>query len=161
TWEVKRMTTKARAKVHVRKGDLVEVRKGADRGKRGKVLQVYPREGRVVVEGVRLIKRHTRPSRTNPQGGVVESPAPIQAANVMLVCPSCNQAVRYGKDRSGVRVVRVCTSCGKAIGWRARAGWCEALSRLRELYQEQVVPAMLERFGCTSVMQVPRLYKVV
>ncbi|MBO2518219.1 MAG: 50S ribosomal protein L24 [Limnochorda sp.] len=109
------MTTKARAKVHVRKGDLVEVRKGADRGKRGKVLQVYPREGRVVVEGVRLIKRHTRPSRTNPQGGVVESPAPIQAANVMLVCPSCNQAVRYGKDRSGKQVVRVCKNCGKTI----------------------------------------------
>lgn len=113
------MTGKARvaraAKVHVRKGDLVEVRKGVDRGKRGKVLEVHPREGRVVVEGVRLIKRHTRPSRTNPQGGVVESPAPIYAANVMLVCPSCNQAVRFGTDRSGEQAVRVCRNCGKTI----------------------------------------------
>ncbi|WP_068140366.1 50S ribosomal protein L24 [Limnochorda pilosa] len=102
-------------KVHVRKGDLVEVRKGEDRGKRGKVLEVLPRKGRVVVEGVRVVKRHSRPSRTNPQGGVVESPAPLTAANVMLVCPSCNQPTRFGTDRSGEDVVRVCKNCGKTI----------------------------------------------
>lgn len=113
---MERMAGKTQAvKIHVRKGDLVEVRKGADRGKRGKVLEVHRREGRVVVEGVRLVKRHTRPTRTNPQGGVVESPAPVTAANVMLVCPSCNQPARVGKDRSGDEAVRVCKNCGKAI----------------------------------------------
>lgn len=103
-------------KLHVRKNDLVEVIRGDDAGKRGKVLQVFPREGRIVVEGVNIQKRHTRPSRTNPQGGVIEKPGPIDSSKVMLVCPSCDKPTRYRRQRSADRdLVRVCRRCGKMI----------------------------------------------
>mgnify|MGYP000153292250 CR=1 FL=1 len=103
-------------KVHVKKGDLVEVLRGDDRGKRGKVLQVMPRLGRVVVEGINIQKRHTRPTRTNPQGGVVERPGPIDSSKVMLVCPSCDKPTRYRRRREADgSLTRVCRRCGKAI----------------------------------------------
>ena len=103
-------------KIHVRKGDTVEVIRGDDAGKRGKVLQVFPREGRIVVEGVNIQKRHTRPTRTNPQGGVIEKPGPIDSSKVMLVCPGCDKPTRYRRQRSGDgELVRVCVRCGKLI----------------------------------------------
>lgn len=103
-------------KVHVKKGDLVKVLSGEDAGKTGKVLEVSPREGRVVVEGVNIIKKHVRPTRTNPQGGVIERPGPIHASKVMVVCPSCNAPTRVRRERSeGKGVARVCKRCGKPI----------------------------------------------
>ena len=71
--------------MRIRKGDTVEVISGDDRGKKGKVLRSYPRSERIVVEGVNFIKRHTRPSQNNPQGGIVEREAPMHVSNVMLV----------------------------------------------------------------------------
>ncbi|WP_324668444.1 50S ribosomal protein L24 [Geochorda subterranea] len=103
-------------KLHVRKGDTVEVIRGDDAGKRGKVLQVFPAKGRIVVEGVNIQKRHTRPTRTNPQGGVIEKPGPIDSSKVMLVCPGCDKPSRYRRQRSGDgELVRVCVRCGKMI----------------------------------------------
>jgi len=84
--------------MRIRKNDTVEVMSGNDKGKRGKVLKVYPATNRIIVEKVNLIKRHTRASRTVPQGGIIEKEGPIDASNVMLVCPSTGKPTRIGKD---------------------------------------------------------------
>ena len=115
----------------VRKGDLVQVLSGKDRGKQGRVLESRPKEGRVVVENLNVVKRHTRPrpirdsSRMGAQqirpGGVIDKPAPLPASNVMVVCPTCKRATRVGmevKDVKGAPVrVRVCrrSDCGQEI----------------------------------------------
>jgi large subunit ribosomal protein L24 len=106
-----------RQRVHVRKGDTVEVIAGKNRGKRGRVLKVFPKDGRVIVEGVNVVKRHAKPSPKLPQGGIVEKEARIPASRVMLVCPKCGEAVRYGHDYlpDGTKV-RVCRRCGEQIG---------------------------------------------
>ena len=103
----------------IRKNDLVMVIAGNSRGKRGKVLKVYPDLGRVIVEGVNLIKRHTRPNQKNPQGGIVQREAPIDASNVMLVDPKNNEITRVGmkvvKDESSgkKRRMRVAKATGE------------------------------------------------
>ncbi|MDR5693952.1 MAG: 50S ribosomal protein L24 [Armatimonadota bacterium] len=103
-------------KVHVKKGDLVEVISGKYRGKRGKVLRVFPQEGRVIVEGVNVVKRHVRPSQKFPQGGIIEQEAPIYAAKVMLVCTKCGRRTRVGRAflEDGTKI-RVCKKCGEQI----------------------------------------------
>ena len=95
----------------IRKNDQVIVRAGKDRGKKGRVLAVVPDKNRVVVEGVNLIKRHTRPNpQKNIKGGIVEREAAIHASNVMLVDPDTNEATRIGKkvlsDGTRVRIGR-------------------------------------------------------
>jgi large subunit ribosomal protein L24 len=97
----------------IRKNDNVMVVTGKDRGKRGRVLKVVPDKNRVVVEGVNLIKRHTKP---NPQrgvkGGLVEREAALHASNVQLVCPECGRATRLGRRVLGDgRKVRICRKC--------------------------------------------------
>lgn len=101
-------------KIH--KDDTVLVISGNFKGKTGKVLKVYPPENRVIVEGVNIRKRHTKPSQANPQGGIVEKEAPINASNVMVVDPKSGEATRIGKkiiidDKTGkkksVRVSKV------------------------------------------------------
>lgn len=103
-------------KMHVKKGDQVRVLSGVDAGKTGKILEVRPKEGRVLVEGVNIIKRHTKPSRQNPQGGVVEQPGPIYSSKLAVICPSCNEPTRVGHRRTDDgKSVRVCRKCDKAI----------------------------------------------
>lgn len=103
-------------KVHVKKGDQVQVLWGVDAGKTGKVLEVRPSEGRVIVDGVNIVKRHSRPSRESPQGGVIEQPGPIYSSKVALVCPACDQPTRYKVERSEENEAsRVCRRCGKSI----------------------------------------------
>ena len=80
----------------IRKNDMVMVIAGNARGKRGKVLKVYPDRGRLIVEGVNIIKRHTRPSQKSPQGGIMQKEAPIHASNVMLIDPKTNETTRVG-----------------------------------------------------------------
>ena len=84
--------------MRVKKGDMVVVVSGNDKGKEGKVLKVFPDKNRIIVEKVNLIKRHTRASRDLPQGGIVEKEGPINASNVMLVCPSTGRPTRIGKE---------------------------------------------------------------
>lgn len=84
--------------MRVRKNDIVRVISGNDRGKEGKVLKVFPTSGRIIVEKVNMIKRHQRASRDVPQGGIVEKEGPINASNVMLVCPNTGKPTRIGKD---------------------------------------------------------------
>ena len=106
----------------IKKGDLVQVLSGKDRGKQGRILESRPNEGRVIVENLNMIKRHMRPRpMRNPSrmgapqiqpGGVIEKAAPIPISNVMLVCPVCNRPTRVGavvKDAKGdARRIRVC-----------------------------------------------------
>ena len=103
-------------KFHVKKGDLVQVMAGKEKGKQGKVLNVFFAKNRLTVENLNIVKRHTRPSRQNQEGGIVEKEAPIAASNVMIVCSSCNVPAR-----TGVRVLedgtksRFCKKCNENI----------------------------------------------
>ncbi|MBE3571579.1 MAG: 50S ribosomal protein L24 [Moorella humiferrea] len=106
----------APVKVHVKKGDLVMVITGKDAGKKGKVLSVDRTKGRVIVEGVNIVKRHTRPTPKMPQGGIIEKEAPVASSNVMLFCSKCNRPTRIGKQflADGTKT-RVCKKCGEVI----------------------------------------------
>ena len=80
----------------IRKSDNVKVISGNDKGKTGKVLKVFPKDLRVIVEGINLRKRHTKPSQKNPQGGIVEKEAPINVSNIMILDPKSNETTRIG-----------------------------------------------------------------
>jgi large subunit ribosomal protein L24 len=102
--------------MHIRKGDKVVVLAGNEKGKTGKVLKVFPGNRRAIVEGVNFIKRHTRPSSKNQQGGIVEKEAPVHVSNLGLVCPGCGKSagVKRLRDEEN-RLVRECKSCGETI----------------------------------------------
>ncbi|MCK4501690.1 MAG: 50S ribosomal protein L24 [Desulfuromonadales bacterium] len=103
-------------KLHVKKDDMVKIIAGKEQGKTGKVLRVFSGKGRVVVESLNVIKRHTRPNQLNPEGGIVEKEAPLSISNVMLICGSCNQPTR-----TGVRLLddgsktRYCKKCNESV----------------------------------------------
>ena len=95
-------------KLKLKKGDLVIVISGEDRGRKGRVLKAYPKTNRVIVEKVHMIKKHTKPSQKNPQGGIVNKEAPVHASNVMLVDPVSGKRTRVGmRIESDGRKVRV------------------------------------------------------
>jgi large subunit ribosomal protein L24 len=100
-------------KVELKKGDLVIVRKGKDKGKSGKVLMVIPEKSKVIVEKINFRKEFIRPDRSrNVQGGIMEKEAPLSVANVMIFCSECGQGVRIKKKtlEDGSRI-RVCQKC--------------------------------------------------
>ncbi len=101
----------------IRRNDNVVVTTGKDRGKRGRVLKVLPDENRVVVEGVNLISRHTRPNPSkNIKGGIVKREASLDASNVQIVCPECSTRTRIGHRILGDgRKVRVCRKCDGVV----------------------------------------------
>lgn len=100
----------------IRKNDQVVVLTGKDRGKRGKVQRVIREDGRLVVEKLNLVKRHSRPTQTSPQGGIVEKEAPMSVSNVQLICPKCNEATRVGhRFASDGKKVRICRKCKDQI----------------------------------------------
>ena len=101
---------------HVRKNDLVQVIAGKEKGKTGKVLQVFPKKDRVLVEKVNFIKRHSRPSAKTRQGGIIQKEAPVHVSNVLLVCPKCNQGERMGnKILEDGKKALVCKACGEQM----------------------------------------------
>lgn len=107
-------TRRSRSRPLIRKGDLVEVLSGEDRGKRGKVLRVLPDSERVIVEKVNFIKRHTRPSQRNQQGGIVEREAPIHISNVALVAGE--ERTKVGRKRlADGRRVRYVKATGEML----------------------------------------------
>jgi large subunit ribosomal protein L24 len=113
----------------VKKGDVVQILRGKDAGKEGRVLEALPKQGRIVVENINIVKRHRRPQPIKSNtgiggggmtpGGIVDLPAPLPVSNVMVVCPVCGKPTRVGtiekvvKDKN-VRV-RVCKKCGEEI----------------------------------------------
>lgn len=98
------------------KEDTVLVKTGNFKGSKGKVLKVFPKQDRLIVEGINFIKRHTRKTQKNQQGGIVEKEAPINVSNVMVICPKCDTPSRMGKAilENGKRV-RVCKTCGEML----------------------------------------------
>ena len=99
-------------KMSIRKDDLVVVLSGKDKGKQGKVLEVMPKSGKVVVEKINVVSRHTKPRK---QGGIVKREAPIYACKVQKVCPKCNKPTRIGHKVEGDKKVRICKKCGAEI----------------------------------------------
>ena len=100
-------------KVHVKTGDEVIVIQGKDRGKKGKVLQVSPSEGKVIVEGVNMLTKHSKPSAQNPEGGIIHQEGPIDISNVMYVHKGT--ATRVGIKMDGDKKVRYAKSTGEVI----------------------------------------------
>jgi large subunit ribosomal protein L24 len=100
----------------VRKGDTVVIIAGKDSGKKGKVRRVLPKDERVIVEGLNMIKRHSRTRGRARQAGIIEFEAPIHASNVMLLCSKCGKSARVGfRLLDDGSKVRVCRSCGEMI----------------------------------------------
>ena len=96
----------------IKKGDKVEVLSGKDRGKQGVVLRAIPKAGKVVVEGVAIVKKAVKPTQANQQGGIVSQEAAIDASNVNLVCPECGKRTRVGHEKDGKNKMRICKKCG-------------------------------------------------
>jgi large subunit ribosomal protein L24 len=115
------------AKLHVHKGDTVVVLSGEDRGIEGKVLRTLPREGKVLVEGVNVQKRHMRRGRAGVQSGIIDKTLPIHAAKVMVKCTECGKPTRIAHDRAPIgqdqkmRTRRICKKCGKPIQENTRS----------------------------------------
>jgi large subunit ribosomal protein L24 len=105
----------------IRKNDMVMVIAGNDRGKTGKVLKVFPKNYRVIVEGINLRKKHTKPNQKNPQGGILEKEASINASNVMILDPKTNEPTRIGSrvildEKTGKKkIARVAKASGEMI----------------------------------------------
>ena len=111
------------SKVHVKTGDTVVLLTGkyedkytskGDR-KTGKVLQVSPKEDKVIVEGINVITKHVKPTRMGEKGGIVKTEAPVYASKVQLVCPKCGKPTRVGHVIEDDKKLRICKKCGKAI----------------------------------------------
>jgi large subunit ribosomal protein L24 len=103
-------------KLHIRKGDLVYVNAGKDKSKTGKVLQVFPAKQRAIVEGVNLVKHHSKPTNENPNGGIVEKEASIHISNLMLVDPETGKPTRIGRRlNADNKLVRYAKKSNKEI----------------------------------------------
>lgn len=103
-------------KLHVKKDDTVIVITGKDKGKKGRIIAAYPRENRVLVEGVNMVKKHAKPSQQNPQGGILNQEAPIHVSNVMLIDPKSGKPTRIGyKVLENGEKVRVAKKSGEVI----------------------------------------------
>jgi large subunit ribosomal protein L24 len=103
-------------KVHVKKGDTVVVISGKDKAKKGKVLEVLPKEGKVIVEGINIQTMHQKPRGRNQQGGIIHKEGPIYSSKVMLVCNKCGKATRKKmKILEDKTRIRVCQKCGETF----------------------------------------------
>ena len=103
-------------KVHVKTGDTVVVLSGTEKGKKGKIMAVSPKEGKVIIEKVNLVQKHVKPRRMGEQGGIVEAEGAMYACKVQIVCPHCGKPTRVGHRilDDGSRE-RVCKKCGEAL----------------------------------------------
>ena len=102
-------------KMSIKKDDVVVVLSGKDKGKQGKVLEVQPKAGKVIVEKVNVVSRHTKPRKQGDQGGILKKEAPIYACKVMRVCPKCDKTTRAASKIVDGKKVRVCKHCGAEI----------------------------------------------
>ncbi|MBI4402127.1 MAG: 50S ribosomal protein L24 [Nitrospirae bacterium] len=110
------MSQQAVEKAKIKKGDTVMVIAGKERGKTGKVLSLHLADGKLIVEKLNIIKRHTKPSQKTRQGGILEREAPLALSNVMLFCANCQKPVRLGiKALEGGRRVRICKKCKEIV----------------------------------------------
>lgn len=102
-------------KMTIKNGDTVYVITGKDKGKTGKVSAVYSDKNKVLVENVNIVTKHQKPKSQQDKGGIVKKPAPIDASNVMVVCPVCNKATRIAHKEIDGKKARVCKKCGASL----------------------------------------------
>ena len=103
------------SKLHIKKGDTVIVLTGKDKGKKGNVQKVLVEDQRVIVEGINMVSKSTKPSAKNPQGGIVKQEAPIHVSNVSLIDPKSGKATRVSIKHEGKNVVRIAKKSGEEI----------------------------------------------
>ena len=101
--------------MNVKKGDTVIVLSGKDKGKQGKVLSVDPKGGKVIVEKINMVSRHTKPRRQGEEGGIVKREAPLYASKVQVVCPKCGKGTRVAHKIADGKKSRVCKHCGAEL----------------------------------------------
>lgn len=102
--------------LEIKKNDTVMVITGNEKGKRGRVLDVYPKKGRLLVEKLNIIKKHMKPSKKYSQGGIIEKEASIHRSNVIIVCPKCDKPSRIGhKMLENGRKIRICKKCNEIM----------------------------------------------
>lgn len=103
-------------KMHVKKDDTVLIISGDERGKKGKVLEVSPKEGKIIVEGRNMVKKHVKPRKMGDQGGIIESAGAFYADKAQVICPHCNKPTRVGhkKFADGTKS-RICKRCGETL----------------------------------------------
>lgn len=99
----------------IKKNDTVKILLGKDRGKTGKVINVFKKEDKIVVEGMNMRKKHMRPKKQGQVGQVVQIPMPMHSSNVSVVCPGCSKTTRISKKRVGDKNVRICKKCNAEL----------------------------------------------
>ena len=99
----------------IKKDDTVLIISGKDRGRKSKIIEVLPKRGKVVIEGINLKKKHVRPKKSGEKGQIVELAAPLDASDVKIVCPKCKKAVRIGYKFEGEKKFRICKKCNQEI----------------------------------------------
>lgn len=103
-------------KVHVKTGDTVVVLSGKERGKKGKIIAVSPKEDKVIIEGVNMVSKHVKPKKMGEAGGIIKAEGAMYASKVQLVCPSCDKATRIAhKISEDGKKQRICKKCGKTL----------------------------------------------
>ncbi len=102
-------------RMHVKKGDTVKVISGKDKGKQGVILEAYPKQSRVLVEGINVVKKHAKPSQDNPQGGILNKEAAIHVSNVMPIDPKSGEPTRVGYKVENGKKVRVAKKSGEVL----------------------------------------------
>lgn len=101
--------------MRIKEGDQVLIISGKYKGKKGKVLIAFPKESKILVEGINIRKKHQRPKKSGEKGQIIEKPAPISVANAKLICPKCGQATRVGYKIIEKKKYRVCKKCTQEI----------------------------------------------
>lgn len=99
----------------IKKDDQVLITAGNDKGKKGKVLRAFPKEGRLVIEGVNIAKKHVKTKKSGQKGQIVQTPRPIQTSNVKIICPKCGKGARVGYEIVENKKFRICKKCGARI----------------------------------------------
>ncbi len=99
----------------IKKGDQVLVISGKDKGRKNKIIKVFLKEGKVIVEGINLRKKHIKPKKSGEKGQIIEAPAPLNVSNLKLICSKCGKPTRVGYKIEGKRKYRICKKCGKEI----------------------------------------------
>lgn len=102
-------------KMNIKKGDTVYVITGKDKGKSGKVTAVYSDKNKVLIENVNIVTKHQKPKSQQDKGGIVKKPAPVDASNVMVVCPVCGKATRISHKEIDGKKARICKKCGASL----------------------------------------------
>ena len=102
-------------KLHIKKDDTVIVISGDDKGKKGKVLEVSPKEGKVIVEGINRVQKHSKPRRQGDVGGIITVDGPMYASKVQLFCSKCGKGVRAKYETKDGNKKRVCAKCGETL----------------------------------------------